>query len=283
MFIGRLPSKRGNATRMAFVCAAISAVTQTTYALDNGLGRLPPLGWSSWNYFATEINETLIMQIADAMVLTGLRDVGYEYINVDAGYLQRERNVTTGQLVVNKDRFPSGMRSLADYIHSKGLKLGVYTDLTDHSCGPGPGSGGHYSLDAKTFALEWDADYLKVDYCGSSVPRDPLSQYAGFAALRDALNHTGKPIYYSICPHTHAVNSGPSAAYHRTTVYAPPSQWTASQRHALANSILVEFTNTFDLWYETDASAPSPHVNSFVCCCVAYHADLIRAMLVLLT
>ena len=251
----RYSRKRYNA-RKVFVCVSIFAVIQTTCALENGLGRLPPLGWSSWNYFATEINETLIMEMADAMVQTGLRDVGYEYINVDAGYLQHERNATTGQLVVNKSRFPSGMRKLADYIHSKGLKLGVYTDLTDRSCGPGPGSGGHYSLDAKTFALEWDADYLKVDYCGSSVPRDPVSQYAGFAALRDALNQTGKPMYYSICPHTHAVDSGPSAAYHGSTVYAPPSQWTASQRHALANSLLVEFTNTFDLWYEKNGHTP---------------------------
>ena len=130
------------------------------------------------------------MEMADAMVSTGLRDVGYEYINVDAGYLQHDRDPTTGKLVVNKARFPSGMRKLADYIHSKKLKLGVYTDLTDRSCGPGPGSGGHYSLDAKTFALEWDADYLKVDYCGSSVSRDPAPQYAGFAATTLALTHS---------------------------------------------------------------------------------------------
>ena len=189
------------------------------------------------------------MEMADAMVSTGLSKLGFEYINVDAGYLTHTRDPTTSKLIVNPVLFPSGMRKLADHIHSRGLKMGVYTDLTSQSCGRGPGSFGHYKIDAETFAKDWDADYLKVDYCGSSVSREPAPQYAGFAALRDALNQTGKPVYYSICPHTKAPPVGPGAPYHGASVYSPPAVWTKTQRHALANSLLVEYTNSFDLWY----------------------------------
>lgn len=83
--------------------------------------------------------------------------------------------------------------------------------------------GGHYELDAKTFAMDWDADYLKVDYCGNSVSRDPNSQYAGFSALRDALNQSGKAIYYSICPHTIAPKVGTGLPYNGASVYSPPA------------------------------------------------------------
>eukprot|EP00041_Stephanoeca_diplocostata_P035881 m.1281395 g.1281395 ORF g.1281395 m.1281395 type:complete len:359 (-) comp24771_c0_seq2:6553-7629(-) len=222
---------------------------ETADALDNGLGRQPPLGWSSWNYFSIHINESIFMEMADAMVETGLSKVGYTYINIDAGYLLHTRDAKTNKLQVNSALFPSGMRALADYIHSKGLKLGVYTDLTDRSCGPGPGSYGYYDIDAETFAHDWQVDYLKVDYCGSNVNRDPQPQYDGFAKLRDALNKTGRPIYYSICPHTVCPSSGPGGAYRGGSIYAPPPVWTALQRHALANSLLVEYVNSFDLWY----------------------------------
>jgi len=95
-----------------------------------------------------------------------------------------------------------------------------------------------------TWPLTW-----QVDYCGNSVSRDPDPQYAGFSALRDALNATGKPIYYSICPHTPAPKVGTGLPYHGASVYSPPPEWSKEQRHALANSLLVEYTNSFDLWY----------------------------------
>ena len=91
------------------------------------------------------------------MVSTGLSKVGYEYINIDAGYLTHQRHPGTKKLVVNKEKFPSGIRKIADHVHSLGLKLGVYTDLTTSSCGAGPGSGGHYEIDAATFAHDWQA------------------------------------------------------------------------------------------------------------------------------
>lgn len=93
-------------------------------ALDNGLGKTPPLGWSSWNYFANHINESVILGMADAMVSTGLAKAGYEYINIDAGYLTKPRDASS-RLRVNAAKFPSGIRHLADQIHAKGLKLGV--------------------------------------------------------------------------------------------------------------------------------------------------------------
>ena len=116
------------------------------------------------------------------------------------------------------------------------------------SCGTGPGSGSHYQIDADTFA-NWTVDYLKVDYCGHTVSREPKVQYAAFAALRDALNKTSRKIYYSICPHAVCPATGTGAPYNKASVYSPPAVWTATQRHQLANSLLVEYTNTFDLWY----------------------------------
>lgn len=137
----------------------------------------------------------------------------------------------------------------------------MYTDLTAQSCGTGPGSFGYYERDAATFAA-WDIDYLKVDFCGADVSRtDTDAQYAAWAtfgaALRDATSAASRrPIYYSICPHAQIPPdaSGVSAQYtaggtQPFSAYAPPTAWNASARLALANSILVEFTNTFDLWY----------------------------------
>jgi alpha-galactosidase len=230
------------------VALLLTGLLAPTAALDNGLGHTPPLGWSSWNYFAGDINESVILGTARAMVSTGLAKVGFQYINIDAGYLESRARDAAGKLVVDKRRFPRGMKYVADEIHKLGLKLGVYTDLGVGSCGRGPGSGGHYTSDAMQMAHEWTADYLKVDFCGKQS-RDPAPQYAAFAALRDALNATGRQIYYSICPHTDAPHVGPGEPYNGASIYAPPPVWTREQRHALANSLLVEYTNTFDIWY----------------------------------
>jgi hypothetical protein len=207
---------------------AAAALLTPCHGLDNGLGRTPPLGWSSWNYFATHINETLFREMADAMVQTGLAAAGFEYINVDAGYLVKQRNAN-GSLVADPALFPSGIRALADYVHSKGLKLGVYTDLTSHTCGPGPGSYQHYEQDARTIALEWQADYLKVDYCGEDVDRSPAPQLAAWQSLRDALNATGRPVYFSICPHAVAPAIGPAkpcvVECNRSSGWAAAARW----------------------------------------------------------
>ena len=227
-------------------------------ALDNGLGRLPPLGWSSWNRWKTAVNETIVLDSARALKTTGLLALGYNHVNIDAGYLLHERHPGTGKLQVDPTKFPRGMRYVADAVHAMGLKLGVYTDISGHSCtGLGPGSLSHYELDAETFAHDWTVDYLKVDFCGpdcgatagpGAVPVEATAQYAAWQALGMALNATGRPIYYSICPHTNSSGDGVAAAFGHDLIYAPPVAWTAAQRHALANSILVEFKNTFDMW-----------------------------------
>ena len=173
-----------------------------------------------------------------------------QYINIDAGYLLHERDNVTGKLQVDPAKFPRGMRYVADQLHSKNLKLGVYTDLGEGSCGKGPGSFASYALDAATVALDWQADYLKVDFCGSKVSKtDPALQLEAWEALGTALNKTGRRVYYSTCPHTTAPDDSTAAQYRGRLVYSPPAAWSAAQRQAVGNSLLVEYLNTFDLWY----------------------------------
>ena len=242
--------------KLLLLTGALGAVSGALGAplTTSSAARTPALGWSSWNYFATAINESLILDMGDAMVETGLARLGFEYINVDAGALVRGRDNATGKLQVNNERFPRGMRYLADELHAKGLKLGVYTDLGDGSCGPGPGSFGHYAQDAQQVANEWRAHYLKVDFCGQHVSRtDPAVQLVAWQALSSAVaraaGQSGREVYVAICPHTTAPANGTSAPYAGRSVYAPPASWSAEQRAAVANSVLVEYLNTFDIWY----------------------------------
>ena len=127
----------------------------TVHALDNGLGlKGPAMGWSSWNHFRDRISASLLREVADAMVSSGLRDAGYTYLNIDDGWQARKRNETTHRLVPDPTKFPEGMAALAEYVHGKGLKLGIYTSRGDHTCLGRPGSRGYEALDAATFA-EW--------------------------------------------------------------------------------------------------------------------------------
>jgi len=239
--------------------AVLFGVVGLAHAVPNGLGMTPPLAWSSWNYFAFGINETIALEIGDALIETGLHKLGYEYVNIDAGSFEGTRDPTTGKIVAVASKYPHGIRWLADQLHAKGLKLGVYTDISLHTCG-GSGSMGHYQIDAETYAYDWEVDYLKVDYCGPTsgstnittgrVSYQPGPQYDAWMALGLALNATGRPIYYSICPHRPvAASDGLPPEWTGGLAYAPPPEWSAAQRKQLANSILVEYTNTFDAWY----------------------------------
>ncbi|EXC02507.1 hypothetical protein L484_004288 [Morus notabilis] len=130
----------------------------------NGIGLTPPMGWNSWNHFQCNIEEKLIRETADAMVSTGLAAVGYQYINLDDCWAELNRD-SKGNLVPKSSTFPSGIKALADYVHSKGLKLGIYSDAGTQTCSKTmPGSLGHEEQDAKTFA-SWGIDYLKYDNC----------------------------------------------------------------------------------------------------------------------
>lgn len=169
----------------------------------------PPLGWNSWNSFGCGVTEDMVRQAADAMVDSGMRDAGYEYVVVDDCWFDPQRDAQ-GNLRAHPAKFPGGMKALGDYIHSRGLKFGLYQVPTERTCAqrvgtfPGStGSMGHEVQDARTFA-SWGVDYLKYDWCSPAGTRD--EQVARFSLMRDALRDTGRPIVYSINPNSfHAI------------------------------------------------------------------------------
>ncbi|KAK6931790.1 Glycoside hydrolase, family 27 [Dillenia turbinata] len=160
----------------------------------NGLALTPPMGWNSWNFFKCNINETVIKETADALISTGLANLGYQYVNIDDCWADWDRD-SQGYLVANKSTFPSGIKALADYVHSKGLKLGIYADSGFRTCsGRMPGSLGLEEQDAVTFA-SWGIDYLKYDNCYNNETR-PADRYL---KMSRALRKTGRPIHFSMC------------------------------------------------------------------------------------
>jgi len=163
--------------------------------LANGLGSAPPMGWNSWNHFQCGGNgEVVIRETADALVSTGLAALGYKYVNIDDCWAEPKRDAT-GNLVANTKTFPHGIKALADYVHSKALKLGIYSDAGFQTCAKAqPGSLGHEEQDAKTFAA-WGVDYLKYDNCNNGDIK-PLERYP---EMSKALMKTGRPIYFSLC------------------------------------------------------------------------------------
>ncbi|XP_022098907.1 alpha-N-acetylgalactosaminidase-like isoform X2 [Acanthaster planci] len=173
----------------------------STQALDNGLARTPPMGWLIWERFRCNtdckrypndcVSEKLVKEMADRMVEDGYKDVGYEYVNLDDCWSAKERD-TQGRLQADPERFPSGIKALADYIHSRGLKMGIYADYGTKTCAGYPGSLGHLETDAQTFA-EWGIDMLKLDGCNSNV----TTMKKGYPEMTRYLNATGRPILFS--------------------------------------------------------------------------------------
>lgn len=157
-----------------------------------GLALTPPLGWNSWNHFGCDVDEKLIRETADAMVASGMKDAGYQYVNIDDCW-HGERD-ELGFIHPDPERFPSGMKALADYVHSKGLKLGIYSDAGWKTCGGRPGSRGYEFQDAMTYA-KWGIDYLKYDWCNTEA----LSAEGAYLTMRDALHAAGRPMVFSIC------------------------------------------------------------------------------------
>ena len=158
----------------------------------NDLALTPPMGWNSWNKFACDVDEELIRKTADAMVSSGMKDAGYVYINIDdCWHGQRD---SLGFIHPDPKRFPSGMKALADYIHSLGLKLGIYSDAGWNTCGGRPGSRGHEYQDAMTYA-KWGIDYLKYDWCNTEA----LNAEGAYLTMRNALYAAGRPIVFSLC------------------------------------------------------------------------------------
>jgi len=166
-------------------------------ALPNNLALTPPMGWNDWNAYGCNVSETLVKQTADRMVSSGLAASGYQYVNIDDCWMQHNRD-SAGNLQPDFAKFPDGISGTAAYVHSKGLKLGIYEDAGTSTCAGYPGSLGHEAQDARSFAA-WGVDYLKYDNCynnGSSTTQQYIARYS---AMRDALAATGRPIVYSIC------------------------------------------------------------------------------------
>jgi alpha-galactosidase len=151
------------------------------------------MGWNSWNHFHCDIYEDLIRETADAMVASGMREAGYEYVNIDDCWMAPQRDAN-GDLQADPERFPSGIKALADYVHARGLKLGIYSSAGTKTCQGLPASLGHEEADARKFA-EWEVDLLEYDNCNpQGVPA--IERYTRMA---EALEATGRPIVLSIC------------------------------------------------------------------------------------
>ncbi|MGH8297705.1 MAG: glycoside hydrolase family 27 protein [Steroidobacteraceae bacterium] len=158
----------------------------------NGLALTPPMGWNSWNHFGCNVSASLIEGEADAMVASGMKAAGYRYVVIDDCWqVARDKN---GNILPDPKRFPQGMKAVADYVHSKGLKFGIYSDVGDHTCQGRPGSRGHEYQDALQYA-RWGVDYLKYDWCNTGG----LNARSAYATMSDALRATGRPIVFSIC------------------------------------------------------------------------------------
>ncbi|XP_037568674.1 alpha-N-acetylgalactosaminidase isoform X2 [Dermacentor silvarum] len=189
----------------------------SAHCLENGLARTPPMGWLAWERFQCNIDcsrepencisERLFKEMADALVYEGYRDVGYEYVNIDDCWMTQERDVT-GRLQANRTRFPNGIKHLADFMHARGLKLGIYGNVGTKTCAGYAGSLGNLYTDAQTFA-DWDVDMVKMDGCYASI-RDYERLYTDFG---DAINRTGRPMLYSCSWPAYEVSYGVSPNY----------------------------------------------------------------------
>ena len=171
-------------------------------AVNAGPAATPPMGWNDWYTFFCDVNEKLVEQTADAMVSSGMRDAGYDYVNLDDCWAASARDAD-GHLQADPVKFPHGIKAVADYVHARGLKLGIYEDVGTKTCAGYPGSYGHVQDDADTFA-SWAVDFVKVDWCNV-----PFGDFPGlthqqvavklYTAYGQALRATGRPMVFSIC------------------------------------------------------------------------------------
>jgi len=172
----------------------LGLAVEPAQAVENGLARTPQLGWNDWNSFGCNINDSLVRQTADAMVSTGMAAAGYQYVNIDDCWSDKSRD-GAGNLVADRVKFPSGIKAVADYVHGKGLKLGIYSSAGLTTCAGYPASLGNEQRDANTWA-SWGIDYLKYDNCGQT---NGISGPTRYATMRDALARASRPILFAIC------------------------------------------------------------------------------------
>jgi len=190
-FVNRLGWYRLGSYCLAAACSILLSALPS-HASDNGLALTPPMGWNSWNKFGCNVSEDLIKGAADAMVSSGMKEAGYEYVVIDDCW-QVSRDAS-GNIVADAQRFPAGIKALADYVHAKGLKFGIYSDAGVKTCAGRPGSAGHEYQDALQYAA-WGVDYLKYDWCHTGKAN---AEWA-YGTMRDALKASGRPIVFSLC------------------------------------------------------------------------------------
>jgi alpha-galactosidase len=179
-------------TRLFWFALVIAALPAMGNAQPGMVAATPPMGWNSWHAFRCEIDEQLIRAAADAMVENGMKDAGYEYVVIDDCW-QASRD-EEGNILPDAEKFPSGMAALADYVHGKGLKLGLYSDAGTHTCKKRPGSHGYEEQDARQYAA-WGVDYVKYDWCFA----EGLDAREAYATMSKALEAAGRPMVFSIC------------------------------------------------------------------------------------
>lgn len=163
---------------------------------EKPLAPTPPMGWNSWNTFGHSINETVVRETADALDSTGLKDHGYEYVVIDDCWPVKDKRDSNGDLIPDPEKFPNGIKALAEYVHSKGLKIGIYSDAAEKTCGNYPGSYGFEEQDAQLWA-SWDVDFLKYDYC--HAPLDQATAIERYSRMGNALRKTEREFLYSLC------------------------------------------------------------------------------------
>jgi alpha-galactosidase len=158
------------------------------------LAMTPPMGWNSWNTFQTKISEQLVMQTADKLVSSGMRDAGYVYLVLDDGWMSMHRDSVTGDLIADPEKFPHGMKAVADYVHSRGLKFGLYNCAGTKTCAGYPGTRGYEYQDARYYASV-GIDYLKFDWCYA----DGINAREAYATMSKAIRTAGRPVVFSLC------------------------------------------------------------------------------------
>lgn len=192
------------ATAVVSLLCVSCAETQVSQSGSEKAVNPPIMGWSSWNAFRVDISEDIIKNQADLMVKKGLKDAGYHYINIDDGFFgERDGN---GKMQTNKNRFPNGMKPVADHIHSLGMKAGIYTDAGNNTCGSiwdndhaGVGAGiyGHEQQDAQLYFGDWGFDFIKIDYCGGDVLG--LNEQERYTSIRNSIDKVNKDVSVNIC------------------------------------------------------------------------------------
>ena len=208
------------------------------------LADTPQMGWSTWNKFQGNISEDIIKGIADVMVETGLRDAGYTYINIDDCW--HGKRDADGFIQADPIKFPNGIKAVADYVHSKGLKLGIYSDAGSATCAGRPGSLGHEYQDAIQYA-RWGVDYLKYDWCNTTN----VNPQGAYQLISDALRSAGRPIFLSMC------------------------EWGNSQPWKWAREIGHSWRTTPDIWCHFDSLRVFPGYTQFgVMQCIQFNDSL---------